>query len=299
MECSFEGMASTLRGGLSYGMSGCPFWSHDIGGFASESDPELYVRWAQFGLLSSHSRCHGFKAREPWVYGEKATDIFRKYANLRYRLIPYLYSYANRAAETGLPLIRPMVLEFQDDPNTHTMDMQYMLGEEFLVAPVFNREGKKTVYLPEGTWYDYWTDEKHEGPKNLNLDLALDELPIFVRSDSIIPFGPEMQYVGEKDFDPITLHVYPGKKGESKFALWCNTKEKTEFECSVLENKIEIRWFGEPPSKEIRVEVHDISSPPKSLVANSKELNWVKDRSKLESGTWVYEEAEKKIYAKL
>ena len=299
VECSFGGMASTLRGGLSYGMSGCPFWSHDIGGFVSESDPELYVRWAQFGLLSSHSRCHGFKAREPWVYGEKATDIFRKYANLRYRLIPYLYSYANRAAETGLPLIRPMVLEFQDDPSTHTMDTQYMLGEEFLVTPVFNREGRKTVYLPEGTWYDYWTDEKHEGPKNLNLDLALDELPIFVRSDSIIPFGPEMQYVGEKDFDSITLHVYPGKKGQSRFALWCNTEEKTEFECSVLKNKIEIRWFGEPPSKEIWVEVHGISSPPKSLVANSKELNRVKDRSKLESGTWVYEEVEKKIYAKL
>ncbi|HEY64655.1 MAG TPA: alpha-xylosidase, partial [Caldilineae bacterium] len=135
--CNFPNMACTLWGGLSIGLSGIPFWSHDIGGFLGAPDPELYVRWAQFGLLCSHARCHGTTPREPWAFGTQALDAFRRMVHLRYRLIPYLYSYAHVASQYGLPVLRPMVLEFQDDPNTHTLDLQYMLGRELLVAPVF------------------------------------------------------------------------------------------------------------------------------------------------------------------
>jgi alpha-D-xyloside xylohydrolase len=130
----FATMASVLRGGLSLSLSGVPFWSHDIGGFYSKPSAELYVRWAQFGLFCSHSRCHGVTPREPWAFGEEVTQIFRRYAKLRYRLLPYIYSCAHISSLTGLPMIRSMALEFQDDPNCHDKDLQYMFGEAFLVA---------------------------------------------------------------------------------------------------------------------------------------------------------------------
>lgn len=114
-DASFEGMASALRGGLSLSMSGFPFWSHDIGGFWGEPSEQLYIRWAQFGLLSSHARCHGVTPREPWHYGEKATRVFKKFAELRYRLFPHLYTLAAVATQTGLPVVRPLVLEYQDN----------------------------------------------------------------------------------------------------------------------------------------------------------------------------------------
>lgn len=285
---SFRSMASTLRGGLSYGMSGCPFWSHDIGGFApGKPDPILYVRWAQFGLLSSHSRCHGLRTREPWEYGKKAEKIFKKYANLRYRLIPFLYSYANIASLKGLPVLRPMVLEFQEDPVAQRLDTQYMLGKEILVAPVFNSKGRKKVYLPEDTWYDYWTGEKHEGPKNLDLELELDEFPIFVRSDSIIPTGPTMQYVGEKKCDPITLDTYLKKSAE--FALYeeeekpieiqaTREEKRTKVEAGSTDTRFGLRLHGSRPPTKINVDGEEIDRSkwtykPKTRLLEIEPLN--------------------------
>lgn len=218
-QTDFASMGCVLRGGLSVSLSGVPFWSHDIGGFAgNKPNPKLYIRWAQFGLLTSHARCHGTTPREPWEFGEEALRIFRFYAKLRYRLIPYLYSYAYVANRTGLPIMRAMVLEYQDDPNTYDKDLQYMLGEEFLVAPIFDESDKRYVYLPRGRWIDYWTGDEYEGPNNVWYEAPLDIIPLFVKAGAIIPMGPEMSYVGEKEFNPITLDIY--LKDESKFTLW-------------------------------------------------------------------------------
>ena len=208
VKSSFQTIPCTLRGGLSLGLSGVPFWSHDIGGYLGEPTPELYVRWAQFGLFCSHSRCHGTTPREPWEFGEEALRIFRDYVKLRYRLLPYIYSCAHVSSKTGLPMIRAMILEYQDDPNCYDEDTQYMFGESFLVAPVFNEEGERTVYLPAGKWIDYWTKEEQEGPRSITCRAPLERLPLFVKSDSIIPMGPDMNHVGEKPFDPITLDIY-------------------------------------------------------------------------------------------
>jgi len=216
--CNFPSLACTLWGGLSLGLSGVPFWSHDIGGFKGEPSPELYIRWAQFGLLSSHSRCHGTTPREPWEFGEEALCIFRFYAKLRYRLIPYLYSYAHVASRTGLPLMRAMVLEYQDDPNTYHLGLQYLLGRELLVAPIYDKSSERHVYLPEGKWIDYWTKEEYKGPITIRYKAPLDVIPLFVEGDSIIPLGPEMGYVGEKEFDPLTLDVYLYER--AKFTLY-------------------------------------------------------------------------------
>jgi alpha-D-xyloside xylohydrolase len=206
---NFDHMAASLRGGLNFILSGFAYWSHDIGGFSGTSDPALYARWAQFGLFSSHARAHGTSAREPWIFGAEAEAIFRKYASLRYRLLPYIYSCAARAAETGRPLMRPLLLDYQNDPTTHALDLQYLFGDDFLVAPVFTDAADVSVYLPRGRWVDYWTKHSYVGPGWIVVHAPLDTLPLFVREGAIIPMGPVQQYVGERPLDPLTLDIYP------------------------------------------------------------------------------------------
>jgi alpha-D-xyloside xylohydrolase len=212
-QCSFEGMAAALRAGLSLSLSGIPFWSHDIGGFwnppnpAEAPDPELYIRWAQWGLLSSHARFHGIRGREPWWYGDQAIDIVRRFAILRYRLLPYLWSFANEALETATPLVRPLVLEFPDDPASDLIDSEYLLGPWLLVAPVFQPGGRVRVYLPPGRWFDFWSGAAIEGPRWLQETVPLDRLPLYVRDDSLLVRGPEMTRVGQKPWDPLEVDV--------------------------------------------------------------------------------------------
>jgi alpha-D-xyloside xylohydrolase len=214
---TFGHMAASLRGGLNFILSGFGYWSHDIGGFIHESNPALYARWAQFGLFCSHARAHGTSPREPWVFGKETEAIFKKYATLRYRLLPYIYSCAVRASATGRPLMRPLLLDYQNDPTTHTLDLQYLFGDAFLVAPVFAGESDVPVYLPNGRWVDYWSKQIHVGPSWITVHAPLDTLPLFVREGAIIPMGPEMQHVDEKPLEPLTLDVYPS--GEGAFTL--------------------------------------------------------------------------------
>lgn len=198
--CTWGGMAASLRSGLSLSMSGISMWSHDIGGFWNPKlfqppDPTLYIRWAQFGLLSSHARFHGVRGREPWYYGEKAVEVVREFAKLRYRLLPYIWSLAEEAAATGIPVVRPLALEYPDDPVAATVDYEYLLGPDILVVPVMNGEGRALVYLPEGEWRDWWTDEITLGPTHLRLDVPIERLPLFARVGAEIPMGPEGDYV--------------------------------------------------------------------------------------------------------
>ena len=220
MLCNFPSMICTLWGGLSFSLSGVAFWSHDIGGFQGETTPELYVRWAQWGLLCSHSRGHGTASREPWSQGEQALAIFKGYDELRYRLIPYLYSYAHLAHRTGLPVLRPLVLEYQDDPTVYGVDLEYLLGSELLVAPVFEAGAtERRVYLPAGRWHDFWTDSEYEGQRWVTVPAPLERIPLFVKGGSIVPLGPVEQFVGEKGTDELELRVYP-VDGQAQFTLY-------------------------------------------------------------------------------
>ena len=221
--CEWGDLLATMRAGLSLGMSGVPFWSCDNGGFSSvvgHLTPQLWIRWSQWSMFQSNPRLHGTypPERVPWSFGDIAVDNFRKYAKLRYRLLPYIYSHAYNATQTGLPMMRAMVLEFQDDPRTYDIEDQYMFGDAFLVAPVATPANKRTVYLPKGKWFDYWTGEKHEGPMTLHIEPPLEILPLYVRGDSIIPMGPDMAYIGEKPFDPITLDMW--LCAEAEFAIY-------------------------------------------------------------------------------
>jgi alpha-D-xyloside xylohydrolase len=204
----YEDLPCVLRAMLSFGLSGFPFYSHDIGGFSGVPDPRLYVRWAQLGFFSSHVRAHGTPPREPWEYGPDAEAIFRRYAELRYRLLPYLWTEAQRCGETSLPLVRPLVLDFQDDPTTWTVDDQYLFGDRLLVAPVLDDSDARRVYLPHGTWFDFWTKQPLPGGRWHDVAAPLEVLPLFVRGESVLPLGPVQQHVGERALDPLSVEIY-------------------------------------------------------------------------------------------
>lgn len=211
--CSFEAMAAVLRGGLSYGLSGVPFWSHDIGGFYGTPSPKLYIRWAQFGLMCSHSRCHGTTSRDPWLFGGEAERIFTQYVRLRYKLLPYIYSTALCSCTTGLPFIRALLIEHPDDPTVYHIDDQYYFGESIMVAPVFSEEDRRKVYLPKGEWVDFWTRSVYAGPTWIDYCAPIDVLPIFVKRGAIIPvLGKEIQYIDSNVFkDNVIFEVYDDK----------------------------------------------------------------------------------------
>ncbi|NOY77826.1 MAG: alpha-xylosidase, partial [Calditrichaeota bacterium] len=207
--CTWNDMAAVLRAGLSASLSGLPFWSHDIGGFqGGPPSPELYIRWAQWGLLSSHARCHGTNPREPWEFGEEAVRIFKKFDEFRYSLLPYLYSLAHEAVETGWPVVRPLMMEFQHVPVIHVWEHEYLLGRDLLVVPVLNPEGHVTYYVPPGTWLNFWTGKTVEGNRVYEETVPLDTLPIFIREDAVIPLVEPAQYVGEKPWNPLEIRVF-------------------------------------------------------------------------------------------
>ncbi|MGW6535751.1 alpha-xylosidase [Streptomyces sp. NPDC055051] len=208
---SFEAMAESLRGGLSLSLSGFGFWSHDIGGFEGTPEPEVFTRWLAFGLLSSHSRLHGSDSyRVPWEFGEEAVAVARRFTHLKHRLMPYLYATAVEARATGVPVMRPMVLEFPGDPACRTLDRQYMLGPDLLVAPVMDPGGEVEVYVPEGTWTHLLTGEEVTGPRWRRETHPLDSLPLYVRPGAVLPLAAPSDRPDGPWLDGLTLLVAPG-----------------------------------------------------------------------------------------
>ncbi|WP_226574361.1 alpha-xylosidase [Mangrovibacter yixingensis] len=186
---NYESMAESLRGGLSIGLSGFGFWSHDIGGFENTAPADVYKRWCAFGLLSSHSRLHGSKSyRVPWAYDDEACDVVRHFTQLKCRLMPYLYRQAVLAHECGTPVMRAMMLDFPDDPGCDYLDRQYMLGDSLLVAPVFSEQGDVAFYLPAGRWTHLWhNDELAGGWHKQRHDVM--SLPVYVRDNTLLALG--------------------------------------------------------------------------------------------------------------
>ncbi|WP_156723760.1 alpha-xylosidase [Streptomyces apocyni] len=208
---SLEAMAESLRGGLSLSLSGFGFWSHDIGGFEGTPDPAVFKRWLAFGLLSSHSRLHGnVSYRVPWAFGEEAVDVARKFTRLKHRLMPYLYGAAVEAHRTGVPVLRPMLLEFPEDPACRSLDRQYMLGPDLLVAPVFSVDGEVECYLPAGTWTHLLTGETVSGPAWRRESHGFDSLPLYVRPGALLPLGADDQRPDGDWLEDLTLLVTPG-----------------------------------------------------------------------------------------
>jgi len=248
-DCSadYESMAESLRGGLSLCMSGFGFWSHDIGGFESTSSADVYKRWAAFGLLSSHSRLHGSTSyRVPWVYDDEACDVVRYFTKLKCSLMPYLFKNAYETSKTGIPVMKSMILEFQEDVACNYIDRQYMLGDSLLVAPIFNDKGEASYYLPKGNWTNFLTGEKVAGGTWIKEIHDYMSIPLLARPNSIIAVGNQNTKPDYDFAEGVTLHVFELEEGKKASTTIFNMKGKSELEIDItLNNKvIDINYEG-------------------------------------------------------
>lgn len=211
------GLLGTLRAGLSFGLSGFSFWSHDMGGFVKSTPEDLYCRWIPFGFLTSHTRAHGAPPTEPWLYDSKRVqDVFRKSAEMKYRLMPYVYAQAKECTEKGLPMLRALFVEFPDDPGAWKVDDEYLFGSQILVAPLLESGMTgRTVYLPEGKWIDYQTEKVYEGGWHR---IEAGSLPIImlVRDGSVLPHLKLAQSTAEMDWSKMSLKVYSADKKQAE-----------------------------------------------------------------------------------
>ena len=208
-ESTFVAMAESLRGGLSLAASGFGFWSHDIGGFEGLPDPAIFKRWIPFGLLCTHSRLHGSDSyRVPWLFDQESVEVLRTFTQLKMRLMPYLYGQAVAASQTGVPVLRPMAVEFPDDPACTHLDRQYMLGDRLLVAPVFSASGETSYYLPDGVWTHLQTGATVSGPGWVHEVCDFGTVPVYVRPGSVLPIGSRSDRPDYAYAEDVTLRAY-------------------------------------------------------------------------------------------
>ena len=223
------GMLGTLRAGLSFGLSGFSFWSHDMGGFVKSTPEDLYCRWLPFGFLTSHTRAHGAPPTEPWLYDSKRVqDVFRKSAEMKYRLMPYVYAQAKECTEKGLPMLRALFVEFPDDPGAWKVDDEYLFGSQILVAPLLESGiTGRTVYLPEGKWIDYQTEKVYEGGWHR---IEAGSLPIImlVRDGSVLPHLKLAQSTSEMDWSRMSLKVYSADKKQAEGLICLPTDNRIQ-----------------------------------------------------------------------
>ena len=223
------GMLGTLRAGLSFGLSGFSFWSHDMGGFVKSTPEDLYCRWLPFGFLTSHTRAHGAPPTEPWLYDSKRVqDVFRKSAEMKYRLMPYVYAQAKECTEKGLPMLRALFVEFPDDPGAWKVDDEYLFGSQILVAPLLESGiTGRTVYLPEGKWIDHQTENVYEGGWHR---IEAGGLPIImlVRDGSVLPHLKLAQSTAEMDWSKMSLKVYSADKKQAEGLICLPTDNRIQ-----------------------------------------------------------------------
>lgn len=238
---SYVSMAETLRAGLSLAHCRFGFWSHDISGFEQTAPADVYKRWAQFGLLSSHSRFHGSSSyRVPWLFDEEACRVVAKFARLKCRLMPYLYALAVEAHERGVPMLRPMLLEFPDDPTAQMLDRQYMLGGDVLVAPMFSAHDAQ-FYLPEGNWIHLLDGHELRGGRWVKEQYDFMSMPLFVREGAVLAMGgcedrPDYDYA-----EQVELHVFGLKEGARRVVSVHDLSGNVQATYSVIRENGEIR----------------------------------------------------------
>jgi len=265
VDATFASLEAQVPLGLNVAMSGVPYWGTDTGGYypVAGRNTELFVRWFQFSAFCGVFRTHGKEWRNhlPFGHGEVADRILRRFIELRYELMPYTYSLAWQAHREGLPLLRPMVLNYPADPNVAALGSQFLWGDDLLVAPV-TRPSAETwqTYLPHGTWFDFWTGEPHAGGRSVSVDTPLERMPIFVRSGAIIPMSTGRPQAGGQSPEHLTLAVYPD--GRSEFTLYDDDGETnayldgrsacTRIECERSGGAIDIR-IGAPKGDPVSV----------------------------------------------
>jgi alpha-glucosidase len=263
---------------LNLGLSGIAFCGPDIGGFAGDCDGELLARWTQVGALTPFFRNHsalGTCQQEPWAFGEPYESICRRWIELRYELLPYLYTAFWQASRSGLPVMRPLALAFPGDLRTYSLDDQFLLGDALLAAPI-GRPGQysRPVYLPGKVWYNYWTGERSSG--DIEADAPLEQMPFFVRAGSVLPLAPIMQHTGEWPPEALKLHVYPGE-GESwlyeddghSLAYREGACQVTRFFCDLAGGELnlrrEVKGDYHPGYDRFEIQIHGLDAAPRAL----------------------------------
>ncbi len=313
-ESSWEHLRLTIPMCLNIGISGEPFVGVDIGGFRRDPTPELYARWIQIGVFYPFCRTHtmiGTVDQEPWSFGEEVENISRKYIELRYQLLPYIYNCFYQASQNGVPVMRAMFIDFPNDPfvleyssDGNISERQFMFGDWLLVAPaVYENTRSRVIYLPEGEWFNFWTNERYEGGFPILADAPLDVCPIIVRGGAILPMREVVQYSDEKSIDPLILSVYPSgiskvqyyeddglsfdyTKGE--FRLVNYTYSKTEkgitFEISEKEGTYK------PGARSYEIRFNGVKQKPSKVLWMGKIMETTSSESELRSKTsgWTY-----------
>ncbi|MCL5070317.1 MAG: DUF5110 domain-containing protein [Actinobacteria bacterium] len=266
-------------------MSGQPYWTTDIGGFISFGffEPELYIRWFQWGTFCPIFRTHGTRPdNEPWSFGPMTEEILRKYIRLRYELMPYIYGLAKETSNKGLSMMRAMLIEYPNDAEAAKRQYQFMFGPSILVAPVTEKGAReKNVYLPEDIWYGFWDEKIYKGPVEIMEFTPLDKIPLFIREGSIIPQASIINSAGESQNRDMILHIYPGKN--STYTLYEDDGETYDYEMGFFtETKIEYNdrtrflrinkalsnFTGFPATRNYKIVYHNINCPEKIMVNN-------------------------------
>ena len=300
VNASFTSLEMQLALGLSMGLSGVPLWGTDIGGYYSTDpvDPELFVRWYQFASFTPIFRSHGRRWREhlPWSYGEEVLAICRRYLELRYRLLPYTYSLCWQAHHHGLPPMRPLVLAYPDDRKVQDLANPYLWGPDLLVSPVTRAGGDSwPVYLPEGRWYDFWSDREFEGGRSVAMPAPLDRMPLFARAGAILPLGPAPVRPDHRPAPMLDLMIYPG--GDSRFTIYDDDGEseawrdgacaETAISCTAEAGQIVVAIelpAGDgtivPADRRWRLRIR-VPSPPAAVTSTNPEPDWRVE------GSWV------------
>lgn len=257
---NYANMPASLRGGLSLGLCGFTYWSQDVGGFVGLPDDTLYLRWATLSIFQSHIRFHGCPPvfREPWNFSPETQKMVKKVLELRYRLIPYLFSESIASAQAGIPLMRTLFLEFPDDPNTLPIEDLFMCGENLLVAPILTESDTRMVYLPAGRWHDFWTGDSREGGRWHEETAPPGKIPLYVRGGKFLPTGEIAQYIPEgRDALPkkLTLYASPDDAPELSYTLY-DEVGSISFEGIMERDRLEVDVRYEPKGREaIEVEV--------------------------------------------
>jgi len=305
--------------GLAMGMAGIPSWNTDIGGFeGGPPSPELYVRWMQFGAFTPIMRPHGCQQpREPWAFGPEAESIVERFIRLRYRLLPYTYTLAREANLVGLPFMRPLALHYPHDLRTRDLRDEYLWGRDILVAPVTTpRATSRRVYLPAGTWYDYWTNRRIRGGRTVSAAAPLDLMPLFIRAGAIIPLAPDRPRAAGA-WDDLKLAVYPGDD-ISAFDLYEDDGESlaykdgifalTHFTCAWSDEGLTVTvgttaggYAGQPAQRRYRLEVRLRRRPQSVLLVDGQQLTARRSAASLADAAsgWWYDRFAKVVHVKL
>ena len=327
----WDRLQNQVATGISAGLGGIPFWTTDISGYCGDitdypAMAELYTRWMQFGIFNPLSRAHheGDNAVEPWMFGETAEKNSKAAIELKYQLFPYIYTYARKAHDTGLPIIRGMFMEYPNDDEAVKTEGQFMFGEEMLVAPVLKKgERIKYLYLPEGEWIDF-NDKKtvYSGGQTIAYKAPLNVIPVFVKKGSVIPMMPVMQYIHEKKDYPLFIHIFPNYEGETaSFELYEDEGEdlgylkdiasKTKFTCITTANGYSTmiepfdNGFQQSDKRNILLEYH-LETQPASVVVNNVPATKMEEEkisngliNDISSIVWSWNETTKECWVKI